>query len=256
MNRPICIPFLFLAAALVIGCSSPPPLAERYVESDALFATVLENIEDSPDLSLVLELDHSRLGAAEGSGMPPSRVAIISNPDLETSIVAQNQLAALEMPLRVLAYEDVASGRGMVIANRFAYVAARHDLSMESDSAAAYESSLEEALQGISAASISDFETNEISPDGIITVESAYGFEETLRRLDVQIEAEDNALFFGRVDFQKQAASLGVTIPPTTLTLFGGPKPGANAMSRGPTLGLDAFCQKFLVWQIPRVVSS
>jgi uncharacterized protein (DUF302 family) len=33
------------------------------------------------------------------------------------------------------------------------------------------------------------------------------------------------------------------------LILFGGPAPGAKAMSEAPTLGLDAFCQKFLLWQ-------
>ena len=35
------------------------------------------------------------------------------------------------------------------------------------------------------------------------------------------------------------------------MILFGAPAPGASAMSDAPTLGLDAFCQKFLVWQNP-----
>ena len=40
-----------------------------------------------------------------------------------------------------------------------------------------------------------------------------------------------------------------MAIKPTTLILFGGPAPGAKAMNGAATLGLDAFCQKFLVWE-------
>ena len=42
---------------------------------------------------------------------------------------------------------------------------------------------------------------------------------------------------------------MGVELQPNSLILFGGPAPGAKAMTKSPTLGLDAFCQKFLVWQ-------
>ena len=31
--------------------------------------------------------------------------------------------------------------------------------------------------------------------------------------------------------------------------MFGAPAPGAKAMAKAPTLGLDAFCQKLLVWE-------
>mgnify|MGYP006097397727 CR=1 FL=1 len=40
-----------------------------------------------------------------------------------------------------------------------------------------------------------------------------------------------------------------MAIRPTTLILFGGPAPGAKAMNGAATLGLGAFCQKFLVWE-------
>ncbi|WP_231871059.1 DUF302 domain-containing protein [Halioglobus sp. HI00S01] len=33
------------------------------------------------------------------------------------------------------------------------------------------------------------------------------------------------------------------------MILFSGPAPGGKAMADAPTLGLDAFCQRFLVWQ-------
>jgi uncharacterized protein (DUF302 family) len=41
----------------------------------------------------------------------------------------------------------------------------------------------------------------------------------------------------------------GVVLNPMRLILFGGPGPGGKAMNFAPTLGLDAFCQKSLIWQ-------
>ncbi len=54
---------------------------------------------------------------------------------------------------------------------------------------------------------------------------------------------------FEVIDFQAQVRDFGVEIPPTKLILFGAPGPGGKAMRNAPTLGLDAFCQKFLIWQ-------
>jgi uncharacterized protein (DUF302 family) len=49
--------------------------------------------------------------------------------------------------------------------------------------------------------------------------------------------------------FKSQAAEMAIDILPNTMILFGAPEPGAKAMSNSPTLGLDAFCQKFRVGQ-------
>ena len=54
---------------------------------------------------------------------------------------------------------------------------------------------------------------------------------------------------FGTFDFQANARQLSIKIAPSYLILFGAPGPGGKAMSDAPTLGLDGFCQKFLVWE-------
>ena len=56
-------------------------------------------------------------------------------------------------------------------------------------------------------------------------------------------------MHFGVVDFQANARDLGIEIAPSYLILFGGPGPGGKAMVEAPTLGLDGFCQKFLIWE-------
>ncbi|GHD08332.1 hypothetical protein GCM10007052_05140 [Halioglobus japonicus] len=43
---------------------------------------------------------------------------------------------------------------------------------------------------------------------------------------------------------------MGIELPKAYMILFCGPAPGGGkAMAEAPTLGLDAFCQRFLVWQ-------
>jgi hypothetical protein len=66
-----------------------------------------------------------------------------------------------------------------------------------------------------------------------------------------QATAEGDTIWFGEIDYQAEAAALGVDLPALTLLLFGAPGPGAKAMSEYPRMGLDAFCQKVLVYQQP-----
>ena len=56
-------------------------------------------------------------------------------------------------------------------------------------------------------------------------------------------------MYFGTVDFQANADAEGIELPPRFMILFGAPGPGGKAMAEAVTLGLDGFCQKFLIWQ-------
>ena len=103
--------------------------------------------------------------------------------------------------------------------------------------------------QGLPKQVITSFTRDEMQPDGIVTIKSPYGFEETLKRVNSAIDAQNDTMHFGTVDFQANAREQGIDIPSSYMILFGGPGPGGKAMHSAPTLGLDGFCQKFLVWQ-------
>jgi uncharacterized protein (DUF302 family) len=87
--------------------------------------------------------------------------------------------------------------------------------------------------------------------DGIVTLNSLYGFDETIERLRTDIMKEGDTVWFGEIDYQAEAAELGAELPRLTLLLFGAPGPGGKAMGKFPRMGLDAFCQKILVYQAP-----
>ncbi|MEP5566549.1 MAG: DUF302 domain-containing protein [Halioglobus sp.] len=236
----------------VSGCGAPEPIsAERYIETDQMVDQIKQNLAGSSRLTKVVDIDHSRLGQQAGSPMPPAKVVIFSDAELETKLIQQNPLVALELPMRVLAFEDTQDSISKVIFNSFDYLAARFQLDAGNakELGQRYQAGISEAIEGIAASSIASFPSNEMNPDGIITIESPYGFEETIERVNVAINAQDDTMHFGVVDFQANARALGVEIAPSHMILFGGPGPGGKAMVEAATLGLDGFCQKFLIWE-------
>jgi len=233
------------------GCGAGEPVpAERHVKTDMLISDVRKNLAAAPGLIEIAEIDHSRLAQQAGSIMPPARVLIFSNSQLESELIAQNPLVALDLPLRVLAFEDTADASRKIIYNSFDYLVSRYDLD-ESSSALReqYNESVNVALDGLPSDVVSAFSNDVMSPDGIVTIESPYGYEETIERVNTAIDEQDDTMHFGTVDFQARARASGVEVGAAYLILFGGPAPGGKAMANAPTLGLDGFCQKFLIWE-------
>lgn len=253
LQRPLRHPGLLAAAAVILAaaaCRAPETMEPaRYQGPDRLFATIAANLEASDTLESITSIDHSRLGAEAGSIMPPARVLIFSDPQLEAALLQINPLVAIDLPLRVLAYESVPGGESRVIFNSFDYLRSRHTLGAAPDLAEIFEATMSEVLRGIPPEQIAAFADDTMSPDGIITLASPFDFEVTVERLRAAIDSQDDTVWFGDVDFQERVREQGVDIAPLRLLLFGAPAPGAKAMAEAPTLGLDGFCQKLLVWQ-------
>lgn len=248
-------PFVKLAilAAIVVavlGCSEPKPVAPgRYQASDRLFSMLETNVAASEALEEIVDIDHSRLGAEEGSVMPPARVLIFSNPTLEAELMRIDPRTAIDLPLRVLAYESTPGGESNIVYNAFAYLRSRYGLGALPQLEATFEASMATALRGITAEEVTTFPSNTMQPDGIITLDSPFDLATTIGRLTAAIDAQDDTVWFGKIDFQARAAEQDIEIEPAQLLLFGAPAPGAKAMAKAPTLGLDGFCQKLLVWR-------
>jgi len=83
--------------------------------------------------------------------------------------------------------------------------------------------------------------------DGLITVSSSFGPEETLKRLEAEIRAKGMTVF-ARVDHAASAAAAGLPLRPTDLLIFGAAKGGTPLMQAAQTIGID-LPLKALVWQ-------
>ena len=191
---PLYMPLRFLlavASALVVAaCGNPEPVSpERYLETDQLVSQIDANLAVSATLSKIVDIDHSRLAQEAGSSMPPARVLIFSDAQLEADLIQQNPLVALDLPLRVLAFEDVSDGASKIIYNSFDYLLSRYHLDPGSSRAlkARYIENVDAAINGIEPEAIAAFSNDAMDPDGIITITSPYGYEETIERVIVAI---------------------------------------------------------------------
>ena len=74
--------------------------------------------------------------------------------------------------------------------------------------------------------------------DGVISVQSAFGFDETIRRLKADI-ADKKIMFFDAIDQAKLASGAGIELRPSTLLVFGNPPLGIQFLTAKPAAGLD-----------------
>jgi uncharacterized protein (DUF302 family) len=86
-----------------------------------------------------------------------------------------------------------------------------------------------------------------MSADGLITVSSSFGPEETMKRLEAEVRAKGMTVF-ARVDHAAGAAEAGLPLRPTDLLMFGAAKGGTPLMQAAQTIGID-LPLKALVWQ-------
>jgi uncharacterized protein (DUF302 family) len=174
--------FIALAASvaglLFIVFRKPESIAaSRYVEPDRLFQALVANVRSHAEFEVIVDIDHSRLGALSGSPMPPSHVLIWSDPRLEAKILSIHPLAAVDLPLRILAYEDQATGRAAVIYNSYEFLAQRHFLPEDASLREGYESAVSKATEGIPDAAIKVFPSYDMPDAGLVTLKSPHDFE-------------------------------------------------------------------------------
>ncbi|MXU65156.1 DUF302 domain-containing protein [Oceanomicrobium pacificus] len=229
----------------VLALLTFPPaavLADPQAEVDQATEAVLDTVA-AAGLDPVVEIDHARLAAAEGVDMPPSRVQIFSDPVVNTALMADRITAGLDLPYRVLAH---APGDGAALLTTGSdFLEIRHGLT-DRNALEAFDRRLTEALGGRDVARAPVAGLTEGA--AILRLPSPYDVAESVRRLEAIVRAQADTVWFGRIDFQAEAAALGVTLPPAALLLFGGPAPGGVAMAEFTAIGLDAFCQKLLVY--------
>jgi len=83
--------------------------------------------------------------------------------------------------------------------------------------------------------------------DGLITIKSSYGPQETVDKFEAAVKAKGLTIF-AKVDHAAGAAAVGLPLQPTQLIIFGNAKGGTPLMQSAQTSGVD-LPLKVLVWQ-------
>ncbi|MBW8733256.1 MAG: DUF302 domain-containing protein [Asticcacaulis sp.] len=73
---------------------------------------------------------------------------------------------------------------------------------------------------------------------GIVRVQSAYGVDETVARIEAAVAAK-GIKFFSEIDQSALAQGAGISLPRSTLVQFGNPPLGIQFLTANPYSGLD-----------------
>jgi uncharacterized protein (DUF302 family) len=82
---------------------------------------------------------------------------------------------------------------------------------------------------------------------GLTTIQSSYGPEETMNRLEAEVRARGLTVF-AQIDHAAGAAAVGLSLRPTELLIFGSAGGSTPLMEIAQTIGID-LPLKALVWQ-------
>ena len=83
--------------------------------------------------------------------------------------------------------------------------------------------------------------------DGLITIRSGYGPQETMTRFEAEVRAKGMTVF-AHIDHAAGATAVGMPLRPTDLLIFGNAKGGTPLMQAIQSIGID-LPLKALVWQ-------
>lgn len=213
---------------------------------DLMYINLKATLSKNENIEIVQEIDHGKNAASVGMELPPTKVILFGNPKLGTSLMQKDQLAGLDLPLKVLFYEDQNSV--FVMYNSTQYLASRFGVA-EVESL----SKIADALKNIVGTAVNGQGELTTEQDvglhkGVVSIKSSNDFETTYNTLKSSIEANENLSIMAELDHQKNAQSVAMELRPTKVIMFGNPKLGTPLMQSSRSIGLD-LPQKMLVWQ-------
>lgn len=246
-----------LPLLLAVGCEdesssdprSVPGLAVSTSPSgvDATMSQIVAALEANEAVSIVARIDHAANARQDGMTLPPSQVVVFGNPALGTPVMQTERRAGLDLPQKMLVYQDP-DGVTQVVYNSGAYLAARYGLGdlpqLER---------MDTALRGLAENATGDSVTvNGVGGvagyRSVVVVESDADVETTYGRLLDAIRGRGDLTVIAELDHAANAAAVGLDLPPTRLVAFGSPDLGSILMQYAPTIAID-LPQTMLVWE-------
>ena len=214
---------------------------------DDTYATLRNTIDANTNIKIIAEVNHMANAASVDLELNPTRVIFFGNPNLGTPLMQKNQLAGLDLPQKIIAYQD-ANNYVYLGFNATDYLIGRHQLESVQTLP-----TINNALTGITTTAtgseiIVSPSTTMISSEGIITKISTQNFDDTYNTLKTTIDNNPNLKIIAEVNHQENASNVGLELRPTRLIIFGNPNLGTPLMQNKATTAID-LPQKMLVWE-------
>ena len=203
-------------------------------------------LEENEGITVMAELDHAQNAEAAGMALTDSKLIFFGNPEAGTLLMRRNQLAGLDLPLRVLFYEK--DRKVVALFNNASYFERRYGLAGTGVLDRMW-ANLEQMVANAMNTQVIRGRSADIgNMQGIKTVQSTRNFEDTYSALIELLEDNNEIKIVTEVDHAANAEKVEMELRPTRLIIFGNPNLGTPLMQSATSMGLD-LPQKILVWE-------
>lgn len=211
---------------------------------DEVYTSIKLAIKANENLKIIAEINHSEAAKGVEMEIPESRLIIFGNPNAGTQLMQQNQAVAIDLPMKILVYDD--NGTTKVIYNNASILMNRYEITLPE---------LEEKMNGlldkISASDIEEPQLHKLQLESILadlqTKESSLSVDKASEKLEKLLKEKEFKLI-AKVEHDKVAKNAGLQLRPTRLFIFGKPQVGSQLMKLNSTIGLDLPIQ-LLIWE-------
>lgn len=124
---------LLLAMAAPAFASDTAGIVTKPSQYDV--ATTLDRLEEKlkqKGITVAMRWQHHEKAASVGLSLRPTEIMIFGNPKLGTHLMQSEQLSAIDLPMKALAWQD-AQGQVWLSYNPASYIAGRHGIEDKRD---------------------------------------------------------------------------------------------------------------------------
>ncbi len=214
---------------------------------DSVYNDLIGALTANSAIGIVAQVNHQQNASNASLELNPTRVVLFGNPKLGTPLMQANQQAGLDLPQKILLYQNEI-GDVYAAFNDVQYIASRHGVDTVSTlpQISTALTNLTESATG-SKVQMPDDQTVALN-EGVVSMARANSFSDTYSKLKNAVEANANLKLVAELDHQQNAQSVGLALRPTKLIIFGNPNLGTPLMKAEQTIGID-LPQKMLVYQ-------
>ena len=182
---------------------------------------------------IIATINHAAAAASVDLELRPTTVIFASHPFFDFKLIRRRQMAAIDLPLKFLFFEDD-EGQIHLEFNDEGFLVDRHRIHQR------------DRLLRLLDSFLNQFGRLD---NGLIRVESSQSVDDTVDTLLELLEARGFRIPIpGGIDFNERLGPFGSKIRPTKLIVFGNPLAGTPLMQNDQSIGLD-LPQKFLVFK-------
>lgn len=231
----------------------PQVFGLNYVKSKVSFNetynTLRTSLENNANIKIIAEVDHAANANSVDLSLNPTRVIFFGNPNLGTPLMQKNQLVGLDLPQKIVVYQNDDNETYLVF-NNTQYLASRHNL----DGVTTLPK-IKGALTNLTTAAgqgalVENRDYAHTVSEGLINKISNQSFKNAYDSLQAAIDNNPNLKIIAELDHSANASNAGLDLKPTRLIIFGNPKLGSQLMKNKQTTAID-LPQKILVWEAP-----